>query len=65
MHGYVGVADVLPVTCPVQLLGWTDVQRAEDRAAGIDKGAIFIKIVSAATACLKPYSSVALSGGLF
>lgn len=32
-----------------QLLGWTDVQRAEDRAAGIDKGSIFIKIVSPKT----------------
>ena len=28
----------------VQLLGWTDVQRAEDKAAGIDKSSLFIKI---------------------
>jgi rhodanese-related sulfurtransferase len=30
-----------------QLLGWTDVQRAEDKAAGINKSAIFIKIGAA------------------
>lgn len=27
-----------------QLLGWTDVQRAEDKDKGIDKGSIFIKV---------------------
>lgn len=27
-----------------QVLGWTDVQRAEDKAAGIDKSSLFIKI---------------------
>ncbi len=34
-----------PLRAYLQLLGWSDVQRAEDKAAGINKSAIFIKIV--------------------
>jgi hypothetical protein len=40
------------------------VQRAEDRAAGIDKGAIFIKIVRAAAAAVKAQSCLPLSSSM-
>ena len=52
----------------VQLLGWTDVQRAEDKAAGIDKSSLFIKIGGAVLladallfACVLPLKSCILA----